>query len=554
MKSSLSLRQRIFLLTGVALLPAFAMIVENEVSSRREREAEAEEHVLRMSELAATELQRALTGAATLMIAIAEAPAVQARDEEACEAYIHAVNVEVPQIFDLSVTDGNGTVFCHTGSSEEGAFARANAHLFDVLTEERFAIGSYTETPSGPVLPMGMGIRGEGDAPEGHVLLGINLKALEEIAFADGLPPDSTLIVADSDGRVLAHRPATGMAIGDILPTNLHALATASASGSIRSVGVDAVEYFFGYQPLTERMPLSVIFGLPAEAVMRPINFATLRASAITLAGAVVAFMFAWLIGQFFIRRPVLHVVRTIRRWRAGDTCARTGMIGDATELHIIGGSIDQLFDELRRRQEAQRQAEEQRDLLAGELQHRIKNLLAVIQVIGRQTLGKQQSVPEVKVFQDRIGVLIRAHDPLLKGQVATTGLAETVALATEPFAGSDGMRIERDGPDIELPPRMSLALSLALHELGTNAAKYGALSVPSGRVRVAWTVEDGRLRLQWSESGGPAVENPGSTGFGSMMIRQALEAESEGEVTLSYEPDGLVFIFCAPLEKTVTE
>jgi two-component sensor histidine kinase len=109
--------------------------------------------------------------------------------------------------------------------------------------------------------------------------------------------------------------------------------------------------------------------------------------------------------------------------------------------------------------------------------------------------------------------------------------------------------RIAVAGEDFRVRPKSAVALSIALHELGTNAAKYGALSLAEGRVAIAWTTTDGRFRLTWRESGGPAVAPPKRTGFGSRMIEHGLAQELEGEATIDYRPDGVACTIDAPLE-----
>ena len=113
---------------------------------------------------------------------------------------------------------------------------------------------------------------------------------------------------------------------------------------------------------------------------------------------------------------------------------------------------------------------------------------------------------------------------------------------------GAERFRIQ--GPEIHLPPRAVVTLSMAMHELATNAAKYGALSQPEGSVSIEWTYcpDKGAFELVWQETGGPAVEEPADSGFGSMLIRDALAAELNGEVDLDFRPEGVVCRIRAPL------
>ena len=116
------------------------------------------------------------------------------------------------------------------------------------------------------------------------------------------------------------------------------------------------------------------------------------------------------------------------------------------------------------------------------------------------------------------------------------------------PHGAPDRDRFTVEGPNVQVGPKCAVAFSMALHELATNAIKYGALSADSGHVEIAWSADDDRFRLQWSESGGPAVRQPSRTGFGSRMIERALALQLSGKATIDYPPAGLVCTIDAPL------
>jgi len=203
----------------------------------------------------------------------------------------------------------------------------------------------------------------------------------------------------------------------------------------------------------------------------------------------------------------------------------------------IAGASRD--LTELKR-------AEELQQLLVNELNHRVKNSLTTVQSIASQTL-RGASNPEAArdAIEQRICSLARAHDLLTAHSWSGADLREVVARAVEPFA-ADQFRIE--GASVEVSPQQALALSMALHELATNAAKYGALSITAGRVDLAWRFEGGILTMQWAESGGPSVESPTRRGFGSRLIEQGLARELGGSTTVRYAPQGVFCEISAPL------
>lgn len=183
--------------------------------------------------------------------------------------------------------------------------------------------------------------------------------------------------------------------------------------------------------------------------------------------------------------------------------------------------------------------AEATRSLLLGELNHRIKNTLANVQAIARQTLrGARDMADFGSRFSGRLQALARAHSIL--SHVTWTSASLDELLDDQIRAGTlEAERLHRDGPAIGLSPENTLHLALVLHELGTNAAKYGALSRPEGEVHLHWRVEAGGLRVIWREAGGPAVTAPATQGFGSTLIAQG---PGENRAKAVWHPEGVVW------------
>jgi two-component sensor histidine kinase len=181
--------------------------------------------------------------------------------------------------------------------------------------------------------------------------------------------------------------------------------------------------------------------------------------------------------------------------------------------------------------------------MLVGELNHRVKNCFAVIRALASQGDGVRSVEGYRQVLLGRMDALARTHDLLFESHWRGAEL-RALAGSLRPFAGDQVQAIEIDGPRVELNDRQALALSLVLHELATNAAKYGALSVPEGRVRLSWQIENAdegkRLRLRWEERGGPPVTPAQKTGFGTELIRRAFGFELEGTADLAFEPEGV--------------
>ncbi|MBB4226644.1 PAS domain S-box protein [Rhizobium mongolense] len=198
------------------------------------------------------------------------------------------------------------------------------------------------------------------------------------------------------------------------------------------------------------------------------------------------------------------------------------------------------------------RRADEHRKTLMGELNHRVKNTLAIVQSIASQTLGHASTLDEARdAFGSRLINLAKAHHVLTRESWASANLAEIIADTVKPHAGGEN-RFHIEGPDLQLTPSAALAFAMALHELCTNAAKYGALSTDNGHVAIVWAMEgegdERRLILHWAENGGPKVVPPKHKGFGSRLIERALAAELNGEVRVEYPPTGVVCTIDAPM------
>lgn len=239
---------------------------------------------------------------------------------------------------------------------------------------------------------------------------------------------------------------------------------------------------------------------------------------------------------EYRIVRPSDGAVRWI------SALAQIERDGDGKPLRLVGAHLD-----ITERKETEAQLR----LLMQELAHRVKNTLAMIQAIASQTLRGASSLEAAnETFTARLGALARAHDLLVGGVRAHAAMAD-IAASIIGIQG-DPARFRLGGPDVVLGPRAALALTLVLHELATNAVKYGSLSSPAGTVSLSWRIDeiDGapQFRLRWQESGGPPVTPPSRRGFGSRLIERTFPSPS-GRAESAYLPTGLVFTLDTPLD-----
>ncbi|QMV01843.1 PAS domain S-box protein [Devosia sp. D6-9] len=241
----------------------------------------------------------------------------------------------------------------------------------------------------------------------------------------------------------------------------------------------------------------------------------------------------------------------TVRRHKSGrlvDVSLSVSPIVDASG-RVIGAS--KIARDITDRKEAERI----QSVLAGELNHRVKNVLATVMAIARQTFSGNTDPKMAKAsFEARIHNLARAHDLLTRGSWESASLSQVVAQALSPYP-SKAFQVE--GPELNIPPKAVLALALILHELATNAAKYGALAVSSGRVMVSWVAGDGTdtgFRFVWKEVGGPVVVPTSRKGFGSRLIQSLSAGQLQGTVEMTYDADGVRCEICAPLSSEWVE
>lgn len=238
-------------------------------------------------------------------------------------------------------------------------------------------------------------------------------------------------------------------------------------------------------------------------------------------------------------------------RWHLRRDGSRFWASGAMLPLLDEDGQPEGFLNVFRDNSEA-RAKEERRALLLAEMGHRVKNALATVQSVASQTLRQAGVPPEIRsAFTDRLLALARSHDLLLRGEWEGAPLPTVVERALSPYSGTD--RALLDGPPVLLPTNTVEILGLGFHELATNAAKYGALSVPDGQVEVRWSLRRGKsstrfVDILWREHGGPPVVPPASRGFGSRLLERGLTHDIGGTVKLDFRPEGLECRICLPV------
>jgi two-component sensor histidine kinase len=349
--------------------------------------------------------------------------------------------------------------------------------------------------------------------------------------------PDIQVLVLARDGTVLL---GPKNLLKTSLSTDSARSAMAGVTGSRVEAWPDGYEYLSGYTRTSglrdyPGLGWSVLVRQDAAASFAPVGAIQLRIAAW---GGLVALLIAAL--AWFAAELVARPLRTL----AGSAEA----LGRGEPIRVpehAPSEVGQVADALTAAAQALAAKDQRQTLLINELNHRVKNTLATVQTMARLT---GRSAPDHETYKGsleaRILALSKTHNLLTEAAWETVSLRDIFRTELEPYDDHSGQRVVLEGPAVPLAPRVAVALGMAAHELTTNAAKHGSLSVPEGRVLVRWEVtanRDGsRLHLTWKETGGPAVAQPSRTGFGSRLLQQGIARDLNGETHLDFAVEGL--------------
>ena len=354
--------------------------------------------------------------------------------------------------------------------------------------------------------------------------------------------------VSDRNGRRLARSTRDEELVGTHILTSTTAKSI-HRSGVIKTTSVEgyAVLQAYLWSEVTGwrtslQVPLAILEA-PARQLWLALTSLAVLAFAVSLVGA--AFLGRWL------ARPIAGVANAAAALGRGDPVSYTPC--GIAEVNVVGATLAAAAEQ-------RKQAEDHLRFLMRELSHRTKNVMAVVQAISWQTARQSLDLKDFEQrFAQRLEALTRSQDLLMKRDWRGVVLEDLVRSQLEPFLDRPNERLTMHGPALLLKPAAAQDLGLALHELATNASKYGALSVPTGKIEIGWTV-DGRLpavkqfHMTWHESGGPMVREPDRTGFGSTVITGTVPRTFNGKGELDYRPEGLRCEFTAPIGPLIAE
>ncbi|WP_434734302.1 cache domain-containing protein (plasmid) [Rhizobium sp. YTUHZ044] len=536
------MRLKLVAVAVAALAPVVAMLVYNEVALRHQRNEEVRASAAQAARQASSEVERIIEGLHALLVAVSAMPSVRHLDVQACNDALKSVVESIPNIRTIFVAGLDGHPICGSMAFPQGVMFSDRDYFRQTLETKDFVVGTYTQSrlSDRPVLPLAMPLM-EGDTIKAIVISGIRLDWLQNRITERGIAPGNAVTIADAKGVIIAHVPSPEQFVGTILVEEYQRLIHAEQPDVIETTGRDGTARILGYRPIAlPSNPLYVSAGFSKTEVFAPIDRATLMNTLAIIGGALFAFVAAIFIGNRFILIPISRIADVMESWRSGQTTARTGMTGP-DELGLVGATFDRLLDELEERRRQNQQAEEERSLLVRELAHRVKNGFTLVQAIARQTFSR--SDPErYGSFAERLAALAGTYDLILSREGSASPIRDILSAALRAHVASQAERIHLDGPDVVLPADTALPLSLVIHELATNATKYGSLGSENGTVSIEWKHEDGRVLLLWTEAGGPPVSTPTKKGFGSVLIERAFPSKAQARSRADYRSEGLVF------------
>lgn len=548
-----SLSSRLLLVTVIALLPTVVIALSVLATLRHDQKIAMKVEAQRTSEQIALELQQTVYGAESVLRAVSAAPVTRNSMVEECSALMEEAANAVDFLSAIIILDTQGHPRC-ASSRVDDLMPQAGGLVDAALARGKPVFGApLFDTRKPGVLPLALPIGGSSTAPLGVAVGYLDLKWLETRLQTRSLSPGGSMTIADPDGYILARVPAPEEFVGTKVPDDFMYLLQATAAGSEEVVSQDGTRRILGYSPPgVNGLGLYVSAGLSVDEGYSTLRAIATQAAILTLVGSMMATALAFYVARVSISQPVNRVLDTVSQWRDGNTDARTGMDPLQGEICAAGASLDSFMAELVANREARRQAEEVKDLLRDELEHRVKNLLATIRAIARQTFRREGNEAALQAFSRRVAAIGDANSLLKEGNWQSTALRSLVVRSLSTFVG-DALdeRVRVTGPDLVVQAGAATALAMTLHELSTNAVKYGALSQDGGRVDIGWRTfdRDGSpmFELLWQEVGGPPVTPPDQDGFGTKVIQNTFPSQTGGTVSVQHLPDGVVCRMTAP-------
>jgi two-component sensor histidine kinase len=356
----------------------------------------------------------------------------------------------------------------------------------------------------------------------------------------EGVPQGWIAAINDRDGKILARSQAHDQWVSKPMARKAWEITRdvpPGQSGLWKDVyTLDGTKVIGAYQRMESTGWLIGVSALP-EVYEAPRQYIVRLGVLLFVVSLLLAFSLALLLGR--------RIASAINVLQINAAAMRDMKVVDYPRTSL--DEVNAVADIMRTTAQALRNRQEQQTTLIQELNHRVKNTLTTIQAICRMTIKNSQDMTAFeRTFTARLLALSTTHNLLTESAWSGVELRELLVTELEPFRVS--RRLSYNGPAVNLTSKVAIALGMAVHEMGTNAAKYGALQASRGSVRISWSVSDGVLRFDWLERCGHPIVPPSHRGFGSRLIHQTIVRELQGTVELNYNEDGLHAEFAVPL------
>ncbi|WP_369060730.1 HWE histidine kinase domain-containing protein [Caulobacter sp. 73W] len=543
-KQAPTVRRRLLLMAVSLIAPALifmGLLVQTEYDNSRRR---FEEQLVAMTRALAVATDRQITQGTATLQALAVSPALAEGDFQAFERQARAATAqhdgwivlldEQKQLINTLATPGAPLPM--TGIPERGLPALQSGRTL----VSNLYIGPVADRP---IIVIAMPVRVEGKLYAlGYIQ---EPRAFQSIFSAQDLPAGWTGTIVDRQAAVVARSKDVDKYLGRRASRDMRAAMGKAEQGVIHSRTLDGTPTLSSFAR-SQTYGWTFIVGVPRSELEVVIfrSLALLSAAFLTLLA--LGILSAVMVSRRISREVVSLMSDAAAIGQGGVVQERPR---DLFETAEVRGALREVSQALAERETERQAADSRQQLMINELNHRVKNTLATVQSLAWQSLGRKHDRALFDAFADRLAALSRAHDLLTRRVWENGELEDVVHQTLEPY----GARARGEGPKIHLAPNAAVTLSMVFHELATNAAKYGALSTHGGLVDVRWSVEGERLKILWRERGGPQVEKPSGTGFGSRLIESSILREFGGETFADYRPQGLERVMMLPLSDRVS-
>ncbi|MDB5470757.1 MAG: signal transduction histidine kinase [Caulobacter sp.] len=539
-----SVRSRLVLMALSLVIPAVILMVILAVNAYRESQARYEQQLIATTRALAVATDRQISQSLATLETLALSPDLEAGDFAAFERQAReAMNGHSEWI--LLVDEQRQRINTRAPPGAPLPASHRSAAAWKALREGRTTVSNLGvgQVVTRPIIAIDMPVVINGKLYSlSHIQ---EPAAFESIFRSQNLPTNWTGGIIDREFRLLARSRDGEKMRGRLATPDMRAAMARTNEGVVLTHTLDGVPTLSAFSR-SPNYGWTFIVGVPRTEV-----YASITRSVIGLSAATGLLL---VLGLLLAAGFSVQISRQVRSLAADAALIAENRIvetrpDDLTETAQVREALHQASLALRVREEEQTAAAARQEVMINELNHRVKNTLAMIQSLARQSFSAADPVA-LETFTERLVALSRAHDLLTERTWLNADLADVVARTLGPY----GERARFSGPPLSLAPNSAVTMSMILHEMATNAVKYGALSGPDGVVEVMWTLDgDHGLTLIWRERGGPEVTTPGRDGFGSRLISASVQHEFGGQVQVEHLPQGLVCTIVAPLSQRLT-